>query len=117
MADWGKLNKEFDDLMGNLTDADWIKWKENKEVKRNIRRMNLTLKAKIQEQRIIQKSLAHSGTFVRLNLTSAALPFNVKISEITKPTICYSVTPSVVSEILKSTMSEENYNNKFPMAA
>ena len=49
MANWEKLNKEFDDLIDNLSDEEWNTWYENREEKRTVRRQKMLLEAQIQE--------------------------------------------------------------------
>lgn len=31
MADWKKLNKEFDDVMNNMTSEKWDEWKKRRD--------------------------------------------------------------------------------------
>ena len=49
MANWKKLNKEFGEVLNNLTDEEWEAWYKHKEVKGVMKRRQLILKAKIQE--------------------------------------------------------------------
>ena len=49
MANWKKLNKEFDEVLNNLTDEEWEAWYIHKEVKGVMKRRQLISDAKIQE--------------------------------------------------------------------
>jgi hypothetical protein len=48
MANWDKLNQEFDNLLENISDQEWETWAQNREQKKIVRRLQLELKAKIQ---------------------------------------------------------------------
>lgn len=52
MANWGKLNKEFDTLLDNLTDEDWNNWFAKREANKSMRKFEMQLKAKIQAEKI-----------------------------------------------------------------
>lgn len=41
MANWEKLNKEFDQVMNNMTDQDWINWQNNRLVNKQKRQADL----------------------------------------------------------------------------
>ena len=49
MANWKKLNKEFDKVLNNLTDKEWEEWYKHKEGKGVMKRKQLISDAKIQE--------------------------------------------------------------------
>ena len=52
MANWKKLNKEFDEVLNNLTDEEWEGWYKHKEGKGAMKRKQLILDAKIQELKL-----------------------------------------------------------------
>jgi len=52
MANWDKLNKEYYDLIESFQDSDWEKWEKSRIARKEMRRMELFLKAKIQEERL-----------------------------------------------------------------
>ena len=47
MADWKKLNEEFDKVLNNMTPEAWKIWSENREIKKAIRRKEMELKTKL----------------------------------------------------------------------
>lgn len=52
MANWEKLNKEFDQVFNSLQDLDWEQWDSVRASRKEMRRLELLLKAKIQEEKI-----------------------------------------------------------------
>ncbi len=52
MANWDKLNKEFDQLLDNMSAEDWNTWAANKESRKAMRRLEMELKAKLQMEKI-----------------------------------------------------------------
>ena len=66
MANWEKLNREFDDLINNLPEDEWDKWYENREVKKAIRRQKMNLKIQIQELKLRIKELETSPTYTEI---------------------------------------------------
>ena len=52
MANWNKLNAEFDNLINNLTDSDWDKWAAESEQRKAQRKSEILSKAQIQENKI-----------------------------------------------------------------
>lgn len=52
MANWEMLNKEFEQVLNNLTDEAWDSWASQREAKKAMRRQELLLKAKMQEEKI-----------------------------------------------------------------
>jgi hydroxypyruvate isomerase len=46
MADWEKLNKQFNEVLDNMTDQDWQDWLKNRERNRAERRKNLVEQAR-----------------------------------------------------------------------
>jgi hypothetical protein len=49
MGKWEKLNKEFSDVLDNLSDEDLLRWNERKEAKRRMKQLELQLSKKMQE--------------------------------------------------------------------
>jgi hypothetical protein len=47
MANWDKLNKEFNNLLESFQDSDWSKWKSNRALKKETRRLKMIKKTKI----------------------------------------------------------------------
>lgn len=52
MANWDKLNEEFDQLIDNMSVEDWMVWAANKESRKAMRRLEMELKAKLQMEKI-----------------------------------------------------------------
>ncbi len=52
MANWDKLNKEFDQLMGSMTPEAWERWSANRVARKAMRRSELEMKAKLQLEKI-----------------------------------------------------------------
>ena len=50
MANWDKLNKEFDALIDGMSQEDWERWDANRAAKREFRKETILLKAKIRER-------------------------------------------------------------------
>lgn len=72
MANWEKLNKEFEAALSNLTDEQFAFWNSQKESKKKMRRTELELSAKIQAQKLALEQF--SGTeLLNSNIESSAL--------------------------------------------
>lgn len=52
MANWDKLNSEYYNLIESFQDSDWEKWENTRGARKEMRRMDLVLKAKIQEEKL-----------------------------------------------------------------
>ncbi len=52
MANWDKLNRDFEATLDSLTDEQLTLWKGQRELKKRMRRAELEMSAKIQEQKI-----------------------------------------------------------------
>lgn len=52
MANWNKLNRDFEATLESLTDEQFALWKGQRELKKKMRRAELEMLAKIQEQKI-----------------------------------------------------------------
>lgn len=46
MANWEKLNAEFDSVIDNMTDEDWRSWEKNRKENRLKRKANMQTKCK-----------------------------------------------------------------------
>lgn len=68
MANWKKLNEEFDKTLDGLTDADLIKWAENRDQKKAERR-----KAIISEAKELEKYTELNRLYVSYEFNSLAL--------------------------------------------
>jgi hypothetical protein len=51
-ANWDILNREFDNLIESFQDTDWTKWESNRAARKEMRRSEMLLKAKIQEEKL-----------------------------------------------------------------
>lgn len=45
MANWNKLNKEFDNVINNLTDKDWNDWYDNIDKQKESCKIQMILEA------------------------------------------------------------------------
>jgi len=61
MANWDKLNKEFDSVFESLTSEDWKLWEDQRAAKKKLRRLELMLKAKLQEEKLKFTQLASNS--------------------------------------------------------
>ena len=52
MANWEKLNQKFDQVLDSMTDADWDNWAKDREMKRQMRKQKMILKARLQQEKI-----------------------------------------------------------------
>lgn len=52
MANWDKLNTEFDRVLSSMTDADWNKWQSERAFKKTQRRNLLQQQAKEQQKKL-----------------------------------------------------------------
>ncbi|MEX8548413.1 MAG: hypothetical protein V5804_12495 [Mucilaginibacter sp.] len=52
MADWGLLNKQFDEVLNNFSDKDWNNWALNRIKNKETRRQVMLRKATIQQSKI-----------------------------------------------------------------
>ncbi len=52
MANWKILNREFDDVLSNLTDEQLESWMKDRKENKSLRRAKLKILAKIQSQKI-----------------------------------------------------------------
>lgn len=52
MANWDKLNTEFYNVLNTFSDEDWNNWESNRASKKEMRRLEMLLKAKQQEEKI-----------------------------------------------------------------
>lgn len=60
MANWDKLNQKFDEVLSSLSDADWENWAKNRESKKAMRKQQMLLKAKMQEEKLYFNSIKGS---------------------------------------------------------
>jgi len=57
MANWEKLNKEFDAIIDNISDQEWKDWYNLIEVQKEMCQMQMMLEAKMQSEKIIFNKL------------------------------------------------------------
>ena len=57
MANWNKLNKQFNDLIESMSTEDWESWAANKANRKAMRNSQMGLKAKLQEEKILISNL------------------------------------------------------------
>lgn len=57
MANWNKLNKEFYSVLNDISDVDWDNWMNQRDAKKAMRRLEMELKAKMQEEKLLIDSL------------------------------------------------------------
>lgn len=70
MANWDKLNKQFDDLIDKMSHEDWVLWAENKESRKEMRRMEILLKQKLQEEKIYLSSREGITIFSEISVST-----------------------------------------------
>ena len=68
MANWDILNKEFYQVLNSFQDSDWDNWASIRASKKEMRRLDLILKAKIQEEKIKLTQFASQGSETIPNL-------------------------------------------------
>lgn len=56
MANWNKLNKELDEVLNSMSSEDWQSWAKTREQKKVMRKCELLLKAKLQEEKLLLSS-------------------------------------------------------------
>ena len=71
MANWSKLNKEFDNLIDNLTDEQWNEWLSMKETHKAIDNLNLLIKAKLREPDMLKNAAVSSNVIVHSMYTGS----------------------------------------------
>ena len=57
MANWDKLNKEFDAILNNISDEEWNDWYSNIDAQKEMCQMQILLEAKMQSEKIIFNKL------------------------------------------------------------
>lgn len=78
MANWNKLNTEFYTLLNDITDVDWENWMTLRDARKAMRRMELTLRAKMQEEKLLLDSI--KGTQSYINIFSTDIVANSHIN-------------------------------------
>ena len=53
MANWDKLNSKFNQVIDNMSSADWVKWSSERMDRKAMRNSKILLKAKLQEEKIL----------------------------------------------------------------
>lgn len=57
MANWDKLNKEFDAILNNISDEEWNDWYNNIDAQKEMCQMQMLLEAKMQSEKLIFNKL------------------------------------------------------------
>lgn len=57
MANWEKLNKEFDAILENISNQEWKDWHDSIEAQKEMCQMQMMLEAKMQSEKIIFNKL------------------------------------------------------------
>jgi hypothetical protein len=70
MANWDKLNEEFDALIEGTSKEDWERWDANRVAKREFRKETILLKAEIRGR------LLSSQQFVNAELETGTIKVN-----------------------------------------
>lgn len=52
MANWDKLNKEFDEILNNISDEEWNDWYNNIDRQKDMYQLQILLDAKMQSEKI-----------------------------------------------------------------
>lgn len=98
MANWDKLNSEYYTLIESFQDSDWEKWENTRSARKEMRRLDLVLKAKIQEEKLKLAALSslNNETFSQIVVSTASVNLT---------------TPILLQQVLQA--GENNY----PLAA
>jgi hypothetical protein len=70
MANWNKLNEQFDNLLDSMSQEDWQSWADNREAKKVMRNYEMLLKAKLQEEKLLLSSSTGINIIFQIGLTS-----------------------------------------------
>ncbi len=75
MANWDKLNSEYYNLIESFQDSDWEKWENTRSARKEMRRMELVLKARIQEEKLKLSALSSlsNETFNQIVVSTASV--------------------------------------------
>jgi hypothetical protein len=55
MANWDKLNEEFDAILNNISDEEWNDWYNNIEAQKDMYKMQMLLESKMQSEKITNR--------------------------------------------------------------
>lgn len=53
MANWEKLNKEFDTILDSITDKEWDNWLEGISKQKELEKMQMLLEANMQSEKLL----------------------------------------------------------------
>jgi hypothetical protein len=95
---------------------------ENKEKNRKLRRMNLLIKAKKQEQINLQNSLIYQATSINYNNVGISFFSDIKLPLYLTGTVVYDANSIIlepfISTLVQATDTTDDYStDKIPMAA
>jgi hypothetical protein len=100
MANWDKLNKEFDVILNNISDEEWNDWYGNIDAQKEMYKMQMMLEAKMQSEKIIFNKLLgklivdetlKSDTIVNLSNITITQKFSENKSTKPRDTTNYSL--------------------------
>lgn len=57
MANWEKLNKEFDTILNSITDKEWDSWVKGVSKQKELEKMQLLLDANMQSEKLLFEKL------------------------------------------------------------
>lgn len=102
MANWDKLNEEFDAILNNISDEEWNDWYNNIEAQKDMYKMQMLLESKMQSEKIIFNKLLG----------------NLIIHETLKSNEIVSYTNIMVTKKISQSKSSDSRNEiDFPLAA
>lgn len=71
MANWNKLNKQFDDILDSMSSEDWQSWAKSRDQKKAMRTCEMLLKAKLQEEKLLLSNSNGKNIISQNDLISA----------------------------------------------
>lgn len=67
MANWDKLNSKFNQVIDNMSSADWDNWSSQRMDRKDMRNSKILLKAKLQEEKLLLSSNKGNNIFSELS--------------------------------------------------
>lgn len=105
MANWDLLNKNYQDVVNNISDAEWKTWAINREKKKELRRFSLAIKEKSAELMLKLESLIENSIHT-----------TAKVDPVFTEPDCY-IVDFVYTDIISNTHVEAANENDFIIAA
>lgn len=78
MANWEKLNKEFDTILDSITDKEWDNWFEGISKQKELEKMQMLLEANMQSEKLLFDKLM-GNTIVNQTLVSESVVDSSKL--------------------------------------